>query len=132
MHPMNRFSKFVLLGLALAPFGFSQSYAHGDKAHAPVEKAAADQEVEAQYFIRVESGFRIEGPSVIKLKRGDQVEVDFVADSADELHLHGYDITVELVPNKVSRLSFHAKYAGRFGFELHENDREIGVFEIHP
>lgn len=124
--------KIVALGIIAGIAVTSQGIAHGDKHKLESEASTAQPQTAAQHFIQVESGFRIKGPSVIKLKRGDQVEVDFISDSADELHLHGYDITVLLIPNKVARLSFKAKHAGRFGFELHKNDREIGAFEIHP
>jgi hypothetical protein len=129
---MNLTLKIIAASVAIYFSCLSNSYAHGDKESDSHTASAQRSEIGAQHIIRIESGFRIEGPSVIKLKRGDQVEIDFLADSADELHLHGYDITLVLIPNEISRLSFKAKYAGRFGFELHDIDREIGAFEIQP
>jgi hypothetical protein len=129
---MNFTLKIIALSASICFSLLSNAFAHGDKSEDSHSSPAGQSEVSAQYLIRVESGFRIEGPSVIKLKRGEQVELDFISDSADELHLHGYDITVVLEPNKVARLSFKAKYAGRFSFELHETDREIGAFEVSP
>lgn len=129
---MNFTLKVIALSSSLYLSSFSNVFAHGDNADSAHASPAPTADVSAQHLVRVESGFRIEGPAVIKLKRGDQVEIDFISDSADELHLHGYDITVVLIPNQVARLSFEAKYAGRFSYELHENDREIGAFEISP
>lgn len=129
---MNNLLKIVAFTFVIHFFHVAPAVAHGDSKHQEVGGSKATLDAGAQYFVRIESGFRIEGPSIIKLKRGDYVDVDFVSDGADELHLHGYDITLPLKPNDIARLSFMAKYAGRFSYELHSNDREIGVFEIHP
>jgi hypothetical protein len=51
---------------------------------------------------------------------GDPVTLVVTSDAADELHVHGYDRTVELVPGRPAELSFDATVPGVFEAELHE------------
>ena len=74
----------------------------------------------------------VSGPKLIQLKRDDAVSMTIVSDSADELHVHGYDLHVPLVPNEPATLRFVARRTGRYGFELHRAGKELGVFEIYP
>lgn len=113
-------------------------FAHEGEDHAssanqpPTANAANVSDADLQADIVVTDGWVSSGPDVIKVKRGDNVNVRFVSNQTDELHLHGYDITVQLAPNTPALLSFTAKYPGRFGYELHKAHREIGAIEVHP
>jgi len=100
--------------------------------HATNPNTAEVDAADLQATIVVTDGWVSSGPDVIKVKRGDNVNVRFVSNQTDELHLHGYDITVQLAPNTPALLSFTAKYPGRFGYELHKAHREIGAIEVHP
>ncbi|MDK3258190.1 hypothetical protein [Blastococcus capsensis] len=51
---------------------------------------------------------------------GELVTVVVTGDVADELHLHGYDRTADLVPGQPAELSFDATIPGVFQLELHE------------
>lgn len=113
-------------------------FAHEGEDHAssanqtPTANAANVSDADLQADIVVTDGWVSSGPDVLKVKRGDNVNVRFVSNQTDELHLHGYDITVQLAPNTPALLSFTAKYPGRFGYELHKAHREIGAIEVHP
>ena len=48
------------------------------------------------------------------------VTIQVTSDTADEVHLHGYDIEKELVPGKATTLSFVADQTGIFELELHK------------
>jgi hypothetical protein len=69
---------------------------------------------------------------VVRLKRDDQVALSIVSDRADEVHVHGYDLKLNLEPNKPAVLQFAAKRTGRFAIELHKSGAELGVLEIYP
>jgi hypothetical protein len=56
---------------------------------------------------------------LIRVNQGDTVEIAFTSDEAAELHLHGYDLTVTLVPATPATLQFVAKFGGRFALEAH-------------
>jgi hypothetical protein len=86
----------------------------------------------ATVSVVVKGGKPVDGPSVVKLKRDDAVVLQVVTDTADELHLHGYNLHLKLQPNVPATLKFVARRTGRFSFELHKAGTELGVFEIYP
>jgi hypothetical protein len=50
----------------------------------------------------------------------EQVTLVITSDVADEVHVHGYDLTTELTPGEPAELSFAATVPGVFEVELHE------------
>jgi len=92
--------------------------------------AGADEDV--RISLRVAGGKLVDGPKVIRLKRNAAVVLTVVADTADELHVHGYNLQLKLLPNQAATLSFRAKHTGRFTFELHRAGTELGAFEVYP
>jgi hypothetical protein len=56
----------------------------------------------------------------IPVKLNSHVAIQVTSDTADEVHLHGYDIEKELVPGKPSTISFVADQTGIFEVELHK------------
>ncbi|WP_409330255.1 hypothetical protein [Trujillonella humicola] len=52
---------------------------------------------------------------------GEQVTLTVTGDTPDELHLHGYDLTAQLVPGEPAVLTFVADIAGVFEVELHDS-----------
>ena len=55
----------------------------------------------------------------IRITQGDALELVFTADEPAELHLHGYDIYLNLQPGTPGVLHVDAKIAGRFALESH-------------
>jgi hypothetical protein len=72
------------------------------------------------------------GPNVLKVKKDDRVRLSLTSDVADELHLHGYNLHLHLSPGRRATLEFVAKKTGRFTFELHHADVELGAIEVYP
>jgi heme/copper-type cytochrome/quinol oxidase subunit 2 len=85
-----------------------------------------------EFDIVVQQGKRISGPAVLKVQQGDDVVLQVTTDTADELHLHGYNLLVKLLPNRAATLHFTAKLTGRFTYELHKSDLELGALEVYP
>jgi hypothetical protein len=56
----------------------------------------------------------------IPVRVNSHVTIQVTSDTADEVHLHGYDIEKELVPGKPSTISFVADQTGIFEVELHK------------
>ena len=56
---------------------------------------------------------------VVRVVKGDTVELVFTGDEPTELHLHGYDITLDLKANEPGKIQFTATIAGRFPLEVH-------------
>ena len=99
--------------------------------------AAADTApVPAEQWITVEltvhRGRLVAGPAVTKIKQGDHVTLRVTSDSNDELHLHGYDLHLNLIAGQPAQLSFTADHSGRFEYELHHAHSDLGAFEVYP
>jgi hypothetical protein len=80
----------------------------------------------------VKGGRLASGPSVIQVQQGAEVLIDIVADKTDQLHLHGYDLRVDLQAGAPAQLRFVADKTGRFEYELHEAQTELGALEVLP
>jgi hypothetical protein len=80
----------------------------------------------------VSGGRLIQGPTVIRATAGDHVLMRITSDAEDELHLHGYNLKLHLRPNVPATLSFEARRTGRFTYELHRRDVELGALEVYP
>jgi hypothetical protein len=57
--------------------------------------------------------------NVVRVVKGDTVELVFTGDEPAELHLHGYDIKLDLKANEPGKIQFTAMIAGRFPLEVH-------------
>lgn len=95
---------------------------------APAILPAADRIVELQ----IAHGALESGPTVVKLMQGDAVTLRVTTDAADELHLHGYDLHLQLCPDEPGTLHFVATRTGRFTYELHQANVELGAIEVYP
>lgn len=67
-----------------------------------------------------------------KVQQGTPVTISVLSDSADELHLHGYDLHIEVPANTEATLQLVADQAGRFEMELHDSEVMLGVLEVMP
>lgn len=120
---------FVVAGVAL----LAGLFVLLKPAPAPVVPASVPILPELKVFdISILGGKRVEGPDVIALTQGDEVLLRVTSDKADELHLHGYDLSLKLPANTRAELRFRAERSGRFEYELHHAHADLGVLEIQP
>lgn len=101
------------------------------------KSATADSETPTAHLfdIAIADGKRIAGPALISVNRGAKIILQFTTNQAGELHLHGYDLSLQLTPEEPVRLQFTAEHAGRFEYELHGHGaghRALGVIEVLP
>lgn len=61
-------------------------------------------------------------PGPVEVKLGSTVVIEVTADVADEIHVHGYDLTQAVQPNQPGRVEVPATIPGQFEVEL-ENAR---------
>lgn len=100
---------------------------------APLASESAPVAAPAKIFrLELHNRRLVSGPAVITVAQGDAVTLQIVSDKADELHLHGYDLTLNLAANVLSELSFVADRSGRFDYELHHAHHDLGVLEVVP
>lgn len=83
---------------------------------------SAQAQEPAQLVFAVAGGRKTSGPDTVEVQRGAVVVLEVTSDTADELHLHGYDQTADLQPGVPGRLEFKADIPGTFEVELHSTD----------
>jgi len=69
--------------------------------------------------IRITGGEVAGGAKDIRVESGEVVRIVVTADAADEIHLHGYDITGTAAPGRPARFRFRANLEGAFEMESH-------------
>jgi len=67
-----------------------------------------------------------------KIDQGDRVLIVVRSDVADEVHLHGYDISRDVAAGGTVRLRFRATLPGRFEVELEERGVPIADLTVEP
>ena len=73
-----------------------------------------------------------QGEAVLRTTQGTEIILRVTSDHADELHLHGYDLSLSLPKGQPAELRFMADRSGRFEYELHHAHLELGVLEVQP
>lgn len=71
-------------------------------------------------------------PKSFRIEEGQKVVIKTTADITDEVHLHGYNISVDIEPGVQAVLEFTADKTGRFSVELEKIKKDIGVIEVYP
>ena len=94
---------------------------------------AAQVEEPKRFDLRIEND-RLSGDlKVIRVRRGDAVEINWSANRRTVLHLHGYDIETVVEPDKPRSMSFTARATGRFPIETHGRYHSVLIYlEVHP
>ena len=65
--------------------------------------------------------------SVDSVDKGDRVVLAVTSDVADEVHLHGYDISRDVGAGGTVRITFRAKLPERFEVELEGRGIQTGT-----
>lgn len=86
------------------------------------------------FTLVIADGKITEGPQILAVTHGDIVEITITntTDDAEEIHVHGYNHSVELVKDTPATLSFMATASGRFPFELEKQKIDLGAIEVTP
>ncbi len=82
--------------------------------------------------ITVRDGRHWDGPEAIGVNLGDEVILRVTSDQADEVHIHGYDLKVEVGTGETVDLSFVADVPGIFEVELENSGIKIFEIEVTP
>ena len=73
---------------------------------------------------------RIEAERRYEVSFGDTVVVRVTSDVAEEVHLHGYDLYLQLEPGAEVTLVFEANLPGVWEAELHPSHRELFQLQV--
>ena len=82
--------------------------------------------------VRVRGGQPVGGIKQVSLRSGERARLRVVADQADEIHVHGYDITRALPASRPVTLVFPARLEGVFEVELHGTGTQIAELTVSP
>jgi hypothetical protein len=93
--------------------------------NAPAQKPAAS-------VITVVDGKPQGGVQKLEYTKGDQVDLVVRSDTADEIHVHGYDLKKDVPKGGSARFSFKATIDGIFVIELENAGEQIGELRVSP
>ena len=85
---------------------------------APATSAASPVDDVKTAEISVAGGKVTRESSTFELRRGDRARIVVTSDKADEVHLHTYDVKVDVAPGTPATLEFTATIPGQFEVEL--------------
>ena len=72
------------------------------------------------------------GVKRVTIEQGRDVVLVVRADVSDHIHLHGYDLMVDVAPGTPARLRFTADAPGRFEVELEDRGVQIADLQVVP
>jgi hypothetical protein len=88
--------------------------------------------VAALPHIKVEDGAKTSGLDIISLRVGDTARFEVEADIVDEVHVHGYDLSFDTIPDEAILVEFVADAAGIFEVEIEGLGLPIVDIEVTP
>jgi hypothetical protein len=98
---------------------------------APESGATARQGPEPTTIV-VRNGKPVGGPRELEYDAGERVYLTVRSDVADEVHVHGYDLSKEVPAGGSVTLSFTADIEGIFEIELEERGEQIAELQVNP
>jgi hypothetical protein len=94
---------------------------------APAQPAAP-----AVATIRVVDGKPQGGVRRVVRSKGDRVRLRVVSDTADEVHVHGYDLNKDVAAGGSVTFAFPATIDGRFVVELESSGTQLAELDVEP
>ena len=85
------------------------------------QTVGAQQTQRRIFSLTVSQGQVAANNRTIKVLEGDLVELQWIADEKLTLHLHGYDVTLELMAGEPGTMGFTAHAAGRYPVAIHRS-----------
>jgi hypothetical protein len=86
----------------------------------PTRSAPATPEPDALFEFEIVDGRASPPLDRAPVARGSTVRIEVTSDQADEVHLHGYDLTADVGPGGAGVIEFTADQTGLFELETHE------------
>lgn len=97
----------------------SQQPAGGSASAAPVPTVTPD---DAQVVSLTVAGDEVTGDTGrVEIALGTTVRLTVTSDAADQMHVHGFDLTQAVTPGQAMQLEFVADQPGIFEVELHDS-----------
>jgi hypothetical protein len=150
---MSRAQRLGLIGLAVAvavvafvvlrpeakeaaspapPPGAQPANGHAADGSPQREKEAGGPERPGYQEVRVEGGRAVGGVKTISVNRGEVVRLSVRSDTAEEVHVHGYDLSKKVTAGRPARFRFPAEIQGVFEIELERAHEQIASLKVQP
>ena len=131
---MKTGTRWAVLGLvvvvAVVAFVIAQSGGGGSGSSSKATQSPAS--APAPKVIVVRNAKPVGGVRDITVKKGDLVRFTVQSDSAQEVHVHGYDFHKNVPKNGSVSFSFPAKIDGGFVIELEGPGEQIVALKVQP
>jgi hypothetical protein len=72
------------------------------------------------------------GVKKLNFNKGEQIRFRIVSDTADEIHVHGYDVMKDVAKGGSVTFSFKGSIDGRFVVELEDHGEQIAELDVAP
>jgi N-acetylmuramoyl-L-alanine amidase CwlA len=72
------------------------------------------------------------GIKTLTYKKGQTVDLTVKSDTADEIHIHGYDFHKDVTKGGSVHFAFPAKLDGKFVIELENAGQQIASLQVEP
>jgi hypothetical protein len=82
--------------------------------------------------VRVRNAKPVGGIQDLTFNKGGTVQFKVVSDTADEIHVHGYDFHKDVAPGHPITFRFPAKIDGEFVVELEGRGEQIASLKVNP
>jgi len=86
---------------------------------AMIRRALAQEAARRVIEVRIENRQVVAPRQSIRITEGDLVELVWTSDEATELHLHGYDLELQVRPGEPADMVVEAHATGRFPITSH-------------
>lgn len=80
----------------------------------------------------VRDGESVEGIERFRYRKGSTITFTVKSDVADEIHMHGYDVSKEIAAGGSVRFAVPATVEGRFEVELEQSAIQVARVEVLP
>lgn len=97
----------------------------------PEPEPAPEPEIRER-TVRVEGGRPRGGARTLTFVKGEPIRLRIVSDTADEVHVHGYDLSKDVRAGGSVRFRFKATIEGRFEIELENAGTLLATLEVTP
>jgi hypothetical protein len=82
--------------------------------------------------IEVKNGVPVGGVKKLTYSKGDTVDLTIKSDTADEVHVHGYDFHKDVAKGGTVHFAFKADIDGEFEVELEEHKEQLAALKVEP
>ncbi len=82
--------------------------------------------------IAFEDGAPVGGITELEFDAGEQIRFRVKSDVADEVHVHGYDLSEQVAAGGTAAFDFPADIEGIFEVELEERVEQIAELRVNP